>query len=156
MSDWKNKKNLENISIIMSYINKIFVCCCCSVTKLGPTLWDLMDCSTLSSLSSTICQSLFKLSTESVMLPNQLFLYHRFLLLPSIFPNIRVFSNESVFPIRWPKYWSFSFSNIPSNGYSGFISFRIDWFDLLEVQETLKSLLQHYKSKLQFFDDQSS
>ena len=69
------------------------------------------------------------------------------LLLPSIFPSIRFFSNESVFRIRWPKYWSFSFSISPSSGYSGLISFRIDWFDLLAVQGTLKSLLQHHSSK---------
>ena len=72
---------------------------------------------------------------------------HSLLLLPSIFPSIRVFSNESAFCIRWPKYWSFSFSISPSSEYSGFISFRIDWFDLLAVQGTLKSLLQHHSSK---------
>ena len=78
---------------------------------------------------------------------NHLILCHPLLLLPSIFPSIRVFSNESVLPIRWPKYWSFSFSICPSNEYSGLISFRMDWLDLLAVQETLKSLLQHYSSK---------
>ena len=78
---------------------------------------------------------------------NHLILYHTFLLLPSIFPSIRVFSNESILCIRWPKYWSFSFSISPSNEYSGLISFRIDWLDLLAVQETLKSLLQHHSSK---------
>ena len=72
---------------------------------------------------------------------------HPFLLLPSIFPSIRVFANESVLPIRWPKHWNFSFSISPSNEYSGLISFRIDWFDHLAVQETLKSLLQHHTSK---------
>ena len=81
------------------------------------------------------------------MLSNHLILCHPLLLLPSIFPSIRVFSNESVLPIRWPKYWSFSFSICPSNEYSGLISFRMDWLDLLAVQETLKSLLQHYSSK---------
>ena len=81
------------------------------------------------------------------MMPsNHLILCHP-LLLPSVFPNIRVFSNESVLPIRWPKYWSFSFSISPSNEYSGLISFRIDWFDLLAVQETLKIFLQHHNSK---------
>ena len=75
-------------------------------------------------------------------------LYRPHLLLPSIFPRIRVFPNESVLCIRWPKYWSFSFSISPSNEYSGLISFRIDWFDLLAVQGTLKSLLQHHKSYL--------
>ena len=78
---------------------------------------------------------------------NHLILCHPLLLLPSIFPNIRVFSNEPVLPIRWPKYWSFSFSISPSNEYSGLISFRIDWLDLLTVQGTLKSLLQHHSSK---------
>ena len=78
---------------------------------------------------------------------NNLILCHPLLLLPSIFPSIRVFSNESVLCIRWPKYWSFSFTISPSNEYSGLISFRIDWFDLLVVQETLRSLLQHCSSK---------
>ena len=82
---------------------------------------------------------------ESVMPSNHLVLCHPLLLLPSIFPSIRVCSNESALPIRWPKYWSFSIS--PSNGYSGLSSFRIDWFDLLAVQGTLKSLLQHHSSK---------
>ena len=81
------------------------------------------------------------------MLFNHLILYHPLLLLPSIFPSIRDFSNELALPIRWPKYWSFSFSNSPSNEYSGLISFRIDWFDLLAVQGTLKSLLQYHSSK---------
>ena len=78
---------------------------------------------------------------------NHLIVCHPLLLLPSIFPSIRVFSNESAIYIRWPKYWSFSFSNSPSNEYSGLISFRINWFGLLEVQGTLKSLLQHHSSK---------
>ena len=100
------------------------------------------------SLSITTSQSLLRLmSIESVMPSNHLILCHPLLLLPSIIPIIRVFSNKSVFHIRWPKYWSFSFSISPSNDYSGLISFRIDWFYLLAVQETLKSLLQHYSSK---------
>ena len=78
---------------------------------------------------------------------NHLILYRPLLLLPSIFPRIRVFSNKSVFHIWWPKYWSFSFSNSPSNEYSGLISFRMDWLELIAVQETLKSLLQHPSSK---------
>ena len=78
---------------------------------------------------------------------NHLILCHPLLLLPSIFPSIRVFSNESVLPIRWPKYWSFSFSISPSNEYSGLISFMIDWLDLLAVQGTLKSLFQHHNSE---------
>ena len=100
------------------------------------------------SLSITNSQSLLKLMyIDSVLPSNHLILCH-LLFLPSIFPSIRVFSNESVLPIRWPKYWSFSFSISPSNEYSGLISFRIDWFDLLVVQRTLKSLLQHHSLKL--------
>ena len=100
------------------------------------------------SLSITNSQSLLKLmSTESVMSSNHLILCHPLLLLPLIFPSIRVFSNESVLYIRWPKYWSFSFNISPSNEYSGLISFRMDWFDLLAVQGTLKSLLQHHSPK---------
>ena len=101
------------------------------------------------SLSITNLWSLLKLmSIESVMPSNHLILYHPLLLLPSIFPSIRVFLNESVLHIRWPKYWSFSFSISPANEYSGLISFRMDWLDLLVVQGTLKSLLQHHSSKL--------
>ena len=100
------------------------------------------------SLFFTISQSLLKLmSIESVMPPNHLVICHPFLLLSSIFPRIRVFSNKSSHHIRWPKYWSFSFNVSPFSEYSGLISFRIDWFDLLEVQGTLKSLLQHHNSK---------
>ena len=87
------------------------------------------------------------MSFQSVMPSNHLILYSPLLLLPSIFPSIRVFSNESVLHIRWPKYWGFSFSISPSNEYSGLISFRTDWFDLLAVQWNLKSLLQHHSSK---------
>ena len=87
------------------------------------------------------------MSIESVMPSNHLILCCPLLRLPSVFPSIRVFSNESVLRIRWPKYWSFSFSISPSNAYSGLISFRMDWLDLLAVQETLKSLLQHHSSK---------
>ena len=100
------------------------------------------------SLSFTIFQSLLKLmSIESVMPSNHLIFCCPLLLLPSIFPSIRVFSNESVLRIRWPKYWSFSFSISPSNEYSGLISFRMDWFDFFAVQRTLKSLVQYHSSK---------
>ena len=100
------------------------------------------------SLSITNSQSLLKLmSIELVMPSNHLIPCCPLLLLPSIFPSIRVFSNESVLHIRWPNYWSFSFSNSPSKEYSGLISFRIDWLDPLAVQGTLKSLLQHHSSK---------
>ena len=107
-----------------------------------------MDQSTPASLSITTSQSLLKLvSIESVMPSNHLVLCRPLLLPPSIFPSIRVFSNESVLHFRWPKYWSFSFSISPSNEYSGWISFRMDWLDLIAVQETLKSLLQHHNLK---------
>ena len=100
------------------------------------------------SLSITNSWSLLKLmSVKSVMPSNHLILCHSLLLLPSIFPSIRVFSNESFLCIRWPKCWNFSFSICPSNEYSGLISFRMDWFDLLAVQGTLKSLLQLHSSK---------
>ena len=100
------------------------------------------------SLSIINSQSLFKLmSIKSVMPSNHLILCHPLLLLPSIFPSIRVFSNESALRIRWPKYWSFSFSISPSNEYSGLVSFRMDWLDLLAVPGTLKSLLQYHSSK---------
>ena len=100
------------------------------------------------SLSITTSQSLLKLmSIESVMPCNHLILCHPLLLLPSIFPGIRVFSSELGLPIRWPKYCTYSFSISPSNESSGLTSFRIDWFDLLAVRGTLKSLLQHHSSK---------
>ena len=99
-------------------------------------------------LSITNSQNLLKLmSIESVMPSNHLILCCPLLLLPSIFPSIRVFSNQSVLCIRWPKYWSFSFSISPSSEHPGLISFRMDWLDLLAVQGTLKSLLQHHSSK---------
>ena len=99
------------------------------------------------SLSIANSQHLLKLiSIELVMPSNHLILCHLLLLLPSIFPSIRVFSNESVLCIRWPKYWIFSFNISPSNEYSGLISFRMDWLDLLAIQGTLKSLLQHHSS----------
>ena len=107
-----------------------------------------MDCSTPGFPVHHQLQNLLKLTfIESVMPSNHLILCHPLLLLPSIFPSIRVFSNESVLCIRWPKYWSSSFSISPSNEYSGLISFRMDWLDLLVVQGTLKSLFQHHSSK---------
>ena len=102
------------------------------------------------SLSITNSRSLLKLMPFALMMPsNHLILCHPLLLLLSIFPSIRVFSNESVL-YRWPKYWSFIFSISPSNEYSGLISFRMDWLDLLAVQETLNGLLQHHSSKASF------
>ena len=107
-----------------------------------------MNRSTPDSLSITNSRSLLKLmSIELVMPSNHLILYHSLLLLLSIFPSIRVFSNESVLCIRWPKDWSFSFTISPSNEHPGLISLRMDWLDLLAVQEILKSLLQHHSSK---------
>ena len=109
-----------------------------------------MDYSMPDSLSFTISQSLLKLMfIESVVPSNHLILYRPLLLLPSIFPSIRGFSNESALHIRWPKYWIFSPK--PSNEYLGLISFRIDWLDLLAVQGTLKSLLQHHSLKTSVF-----
>ena len=107
-----------------------------------------MSLSKLQELFITNSWSLVKrMSIKSVMPSNHLILCRPLIILPSIFPSIRVFSNDSVLPVRWPKYWSFSFSISPSNEYSGLISFRIDWLDLLAVQGTLKSLLQHHCSK---------
>ena len=119
-----------------------------SVAQLWPILCDPMDCSKPCLPVHHHSWSLLKLvSIELVMPSNTLILCHPLLLLPSIFPSIRVFSNESVLHIRLPKYWSFSFSISPSSVYSGLISFRIDWLDLLAVQGTVKSLLQHHSSK---------
>ena len=115
-----------------------------SYVRLFVNLWTVAR---QASLSITNSWSLLKLkSIASVMLSNHLILWHPLLLPPSIFPSIRDFSNESVLCIRWPKYWSFSFSISPSNEYSGLISFRMNWLDLLAVQGTLKSLLQHHRS----------
>ena len=116
----------------------------CSVMSDSVTPWSA---ACQASLSITNSRSLLKLtSIESVMPSNHLILCRPLLLLPSIFPRIRVFSNESALRIRWPKYWSFSFSISPSSEYSGLISFRMDWLDLLVVQGTLKSLFQHHSS----------
>ena len=117
----------------------------CSVVSNSATPWTA---ACQASLTITNSRSLLKLmSIESVMPSNHLILCHPLLLLPSIFPSIKVFSNESVLCIKWPKDWSFRFSISPSSEYSGLISFRIDWFDLLAVQGTLKSLLQYHSSK---------
>ena len=119
-----------------------------SVAQSCPTLWNSWTAAPKASLSITNTQSLLKpVSVKSVMPSNHLILCHPLLLLPSIFPSIRVFSNESVLHIRWTKYWSFSFNISPSNEHPGLISFRMDWLDLLAVQGTLKSHLQHHSSK---------
>ena len=120
-------------------------CCCPSVTQSSATLSDTTDCSTP---GFPVSWSLLKLTSIEVVTPSKhLILCLPLFLLPSIFPSIMVFSSESVLRIRWPKYWSFSFSISASNEYSGLISFRMDWFALLVVQGTLKSLLQHHSSK---------
>ena len=141
--DFSYRKGYLTLYMVNTYLETVLVFSCSvisSVQSLCPTLRDPMDCSSQASLSITNSQSLLKLmSIESVMPPNHLILCHPLLLLPSIFPSIRVFSNESALHIRWPKYCSFSIS--PSNEYSGLISFRMDWLDLLAVQD-LKSLLQ--------------
>ena len=128
--------------------------CCCSVMSdsLQP-----MDCNRPGFLSFISSQSLLKLiSIGSMMLSKYLILCHPLLLLPSGFPSIRLFSNEWALHIRWPKYWSFSFSISLSNDYSGLISFWIDWFDFFAVQRTLKSLLPHHSFEHQFLDTQPS
>ena len=122
--------------------------CCCSVAQSRPTLCDPMDCSTP---GFPVAHQLLELaqtqSNELVMPSSHLILCRPLLLLPSILPSIRVSSNELALHIRWPKYWRFSFTISPSCEYSGLISFRMDWMDLLAVQGTLKSLLQHHSSK---------
>ena len=120
-------------------------CCSVSLSHVSVTPWTAAR---QDSLSFTIFRSLLKLmSIESVMPSNHLILCHLLLFLPSIFPSIRVLSNESALCIRWPKYWNFSFSISPSNKYLGLISFRVDWFDLLAVQRTLESLFQYHSLK---------
>ena len=120
----------------------------CSQPVMSDSLQPHWTAACQASLSFTISQSLLKLmSIKSVTPSNYLTLCHRLLLLPSIFPNIRVFSSELALHIRWPKYWSFSFSICPSSEYLELISFRIDWFGLLGVQGTLRSLLQHHSFK---------
>ena len=133
------------------YVFSIFSSALCSVqfshsvVSNSATPWNATF---QASLSTTNSRSLLKLmSIESVMPSNHLFLCHPLLLPPSIFPSIRVFSNESVLHIRWPKYWSFSFNISPSNEHPGLMSSRMDWLDLLAVQGTLKSHLQHHSSK---------
>ena len=119
-----------------------------SVAQLCPTLCNFMNCSMPGLPIHDQLPGLPKpMSIESVMPSNHLILCCPLLLLPSIFPSIRVFSSESALHIRWPKYWSFRFNISPSNEYPGLISFRMDWLDPLAVQETLKSLLQHHSSK---------
>ena len=118
-----------------------------SLSWLCLTLCDPMDSARKASLSFTISQNLLKLLSIETVMPSNNFILCHLLLLPSIFPSIRVFSTESALCIRWPKYWRFSFSISPSNEYPGFISFRMDWLELFAVLGTLKSLLQNHNSK---------
>ena len=144
-TDWATRKAHYLYSISLFLKTNLEVGKSLSPLRLLATPWTAAH---QASLSFTISQSLLKLmSIESVMPSNHIILYCPLLLLPSIFPSIRVFSNESALCIRWPKYWSFSFSISPSSEYSGLISLRIDWFDLLAVQGSLKSLLQHHNLK---------
>ena len=132
----------------MKLMSQPNLCCCCLVTQSCPIPMTPWVAACQSSLSITNFRSLLKLMcTELVMPSNHLSLCHPCLLPLSIFPSIRVFSNESVLRIRWPMYWNFSFSISPTNEYSGLISFRMDWFDLLAIQGTLRSLLQQHSSK---------
>ena len=141
---------LSHVSFPKPYLLSALKSHYCSVAKSCPTLCDPMDCSTPAFPVLHIPQSLLKhMSIESVMPSNHLIFCHPFLLLSSIFPSIRVFSNELALCIRWPKYWSFTIS--PFNEHSGLIFFRMDWLDLLAVQGTLKSLLQHHISKASIF-----
>ena len=134
--DWFRKLDISQFSSIQFS---------CSVVSDSVTPWNA---ACQGSLSITNSLSLLKLmSVESVMPSNHIILCHPLLLLPSVYPSIRVFSNESILRIRWPKYWSFTFSIGPSNEYSRLIFFRMDWLNLLAIQETLKSLLQHHSSK---------
>ena len=144
-TDWEEGRVSGRFKHIMFIVPFQFSSVSLSCVRLFATPWTAEP---QASLSFTNTQSSLRLmSIESVMPSNQLILCCALLLLPLIFPSIRVFSKKSVLRIRWPKHWSFSFSISPSNEYSGLISFRMDWLDLLAVQGTLKSLLQHHSSK---------
>ena len=149
----KTRKVLDKLGPVMSWIPRVSLQtfsrpCWCSVAKSCPTSATPWTTGCQASLSFTISQSLLQLMhTESVMPSNHLLLFHPLLFLPSIFPSIGICSNELALLIRWPKYWSFSFNISPSNEHPGLITFRMDWLDLLAVQGTLKSLLQHHSSK---------
>ena len=152
----KTHKNLGEMHVIILFWDSVQFSSVQSLScvRLFATPWTA---ACQASLTITNCQSLFKpISIELMMPSNHLILCHPLLLLHSIFPSIRVFSNESVLCISWPQYWSFSFNISPSNEHPGLISFRMDWLDLLAIQGTLKSLLQHHSSKHQFFSTQLS
>ena len=141
---------IENRSVYLN-VTQLFENCVssvCSVAQSCQTLCNPWTAARQASLSITNSQSLLRLMSIQLVMPsNCLILCCPLLFPPSVFPSIRVFSSESVLHIRWPKYWSFSFSISPSNEYSGLISFRLDWFDRLAVQEALKGLLQYHSSK---------
>ena len=148
-SSWPRDTNLHFLSFLHWRAGSLtlVLCCCTSVTHSCPAFCNPWAGALQASLFFTISQSLLKLMSIAWVMPsNHLILCRPLLLLPSIFPSIKVFSNESALHIRWPTYWNFSLIISPPNEYSGLISFRIDWFDLI-VQGTLKSLLQHYNSK---------
>ena len=146
LTPWLHSQKLENLVLQKAWPKyKLISVQSLSRVRLFVTPWTA---ACQASLSTTNSWSLLKLmSIELVMPSNHLILCRPLLLLPSIFPSIRVFSNQSVLHVRWPKYWSFSLSVSPSNEFSRLISFRMDWLDLLAVQGTLKSLLQHHSSK---------
>ena len=137
---------------MLNYYVKTVKFCCCSLLRGVWVFTNPWTAACQASLPFTISQSLLKLMTIELMMPsNHLILCHPLLLLPSIFLSTRVFSNESALYIRWPNYWSFSVSNSPSKEYSGLVSFRIDWFDLLAVQRTHKGLFNTTVQRHQFF-----
>ena len=151
---WSNWQNHFGIIFYNHILNSPGIyarenhCYCCSVAKSCPPLVTPRTAACQASLSITNSHSLLKLMPIDLVMPsNHLILWCPLFLLPSIFPSMRVFSNEPALHMGWPKYWSFSFSISPSNDYSGLISFRIDRFDVLAVQGTLKSLLQYHSSK---------
>ena len=138
--------------LFLSFAHFPLCCCYCLLSKSCPTLSDPMHCSTPDAPVLHYAHNLLKfISIESVMLSNSLILFYVLLLLASIFPSIGVFSSESVLHIRWPKYWSFSFSISRSNEYSGLISFRIDWFDLLQSKGLSRIFSNTTVQKHQFF-----
>ena len=144
-ADWMKFLETKTATLTMVSIHPFSAVQLLSCVRLFATAWNAAR---QASLSITNSRSLLKLmSTESVMPSSHYILYHPLLLLPSVFPSIRVFANESALRITWPKYWSFSVNISPSNEHPGLISFRMDWLDLLAVQGTLKSLLQHHSSK---------
>ena len=153
--DWWWKEMLSCVCHLPSWICKVVQFS--SVSHLCPILCDPMDCNTSGFPVPHQLPEFTQTHVHQVVIPSShLILCHLLLLPPSIFCSIRVFSNESVLYIRWPKYWSFSFSISPSNEHPGLISFRMNWLDLLAVQGTLRSLLQHQVQKHQFFGAQHS